>query len=278
MKTTFVFMGERNIKKILEGFENKIILPTSEYNIYFLTNKEIKQNIENDNVSFKIFTFDGYSTDNEMLEYLFQNEALSDVIIAKSTYENINFEDFNRILRDNLSTKQIIISKQNKQVNFLGKIWGNIKKFFVKILFGFRKYSGEADLMYLNPLATSIVKNSPKRSPMFIHMNSWAGLSVHEMSITTQPKKRNKTKLSKSNLLTLSLTISSLLGLIVGNILFALLDLNLPFLALLSYILVEVAMFGYIAFYCIKIAFISKYGKLNFINEAVLTQTIDKVK
>ena len=132
--------------------------------------------------------------------------------------------------------------------------------------------------MYLNPLATSIVKNSPKRSPMFIHMNSWAGLSVHEMSITTQPKKRNKTKLSKSNLLTLSLTISSLLGLIVGNILFALLGLNLPFLALLSYILVEVAMFGYIAFYCIKLAFISKYGKLNFINEAVLTQTIDKVK
>ena len=38
---------------------------------------------------------------------------------------------------------------------------------------------------------------------------------------------------------------------------------------------VIVLIFGFFTFYGLKALFIKKYGKLNFINEAILTQTID---
>ena len=278
MKTTFVFVGDRNIKKILEGFESKINLSSEEYNIIFLSNKAVGQNLDFPNISYKVLVFDDYSTENEMIEYLFQNENLTDVIIAKSSYENVNFEDFNRILKESSKNKQVIISKQNKEKNFFTKLWGMVKNFFIKLLFGFKTYAGEADLIYLSPLAYSIVKSSPKRSCMFTNMNTWSGIDVHETTIQEQPKHKSNFKISKSSFISISIAILIFLGMIIGNVLFAVLDVNIPFLAYLAYILVEVALFGYSLFFGIKLAFVRKYGKLNFINEAVLTQTIDNLK
>ena len=280
MKTTFVFIGNRNFKKILEGFnENKVNLSSDEYDIIFLSNKGNAQTLKEDfpNLSFKVLFFDEYSTENEMIEYLFQNENLTNVVLAKSSYENVNFEDFNRILRESSKSKQVIISKQNKQKSILNKIWDKIKKFFVKLLFGFRMYSGEANLMYLSPLAVSIVKSSPKRSCMFTNMNTWSGIDVHELTISEQPKQKNTAKTPKSQIIAISFAAALLLGMIIGNVLFAVLNVKIPFLAYLAYVLVEVALFGYDLFFSIKLAFVKKYGKLNFINEAVLTQTIDNI-
>lgn len=279
MKTTFVFTGKRNYKKILEGFQSKVNLSTYDYDILFLDN-ELRYNTNElgtlfPDLSFKIMIFDNYSTENEMVEYLFQNQNLNDVIIVKSSYENINFEDFNNILKEASKGRDIVVSKQNKQANFFSKVWKNIKKFVVRYLFGFKMYNSEADIIYLSPLAVSIVKQSPKRSAMFTKMNTWAGLEAYEVLIMEQPKQKSEIKLSKNYLLSLISAAAVFLGMIVGNILFSVLNVKLPFLAMLSYILVEVLIFGFFTFYGLKALFIKKYGKLNFINEAILTQTID---
>lgn len=279
MKTTFVFTGKRNYKKILEGFQSKVNLSTYDYDILFLDN-ELRSNTNElgtlfPDLSFKIMIFDNYSTENEMVEYLFQNQNLNDVIIVKSSYENINFEDFNNILKEASKGRDIVVSKQNKQANFFSKVWKNIKKFVVRYLFGFKMYNSEADIIYLSPLAVSIVKQSPKRSAMFTKMNTWAGLETYEVLIMEQPKQKSEIKLSKNYLLSLISAAAVFLGMIVGNILFSVLNVKLPFLAMLSYILVEVLIFGFFTFYGLKALFIKKYGKLNFINEAILTQTID---
>lgn len=279
MKTTFVFTGKRNYKKILEGFQSKVNLSTYDYDILFLDN-ELRSNTNElgtlfPDLSFKIMIFDNYSTENEMVEYLFQNQNLNDVIIVKSSYENINFEDFNNILKEASKGRDIVVSKQNKQANFFSKVWKNIKKFVVRYLFGFKMYNSEADIIYLSPLAVSIVKQSPKRSAMFTKMNTWAGLEAYEVLIMEQPKQKSEIKLSKNYLLSLIFAAAVFLGMIVGNILFSVLNVKLPFLAMLSYILVEVLIFGFFTFYGLKALFIKKYGKLNFINEAILTQNID---
>ncbi|MCI5797461.1 MAG: hypothetical protein MR024_02400 [Firmicutes bacterium] len=279
MKTTFVFTGKRNYKKILEGFQSKVNLSTYDYDILFLDN-ELRSNTSElgtlfPDLSFKIMIFDNYSTENEMVEYLFQNQNLNDVIIVKSSYENINFEDFNNILKEASKGRDIVVSKQNKQANFFSKVWKNIKKFVVRYLFGFKMYNSEADIIYLSPLAVSIVKQSPKRSAMFTKMNAWAGLEAYEVLIMEQPKQKSEIKLSKNYLLSLISAAAVFLEMIVGNILFSVLNVKLPFLAMLSYILVEVLIFGFFTFYGLKALFIKKYGKLNFINEAILTQTID---
>lgn len=279
MKTTFVFTGKRNYKKILEGFQSKVNLSTYDYDILFLDN-ELRSNTNElgtlfPDLSFKIMIFDNYSTENEMVEYLFQNQNLNDVIIVKSSYENINFEDFNNMLKEASKGRDIVVSKQNKQANFFSKVWKNIKRFVVRYLFGFKMYNSEADIIYLSPLAVSIVKQSPKRSAMFTKMNTWAGLEAYEVLILEQPKQKSEIKLSKNYLLSLISAAAVFLGMIVGNILFSVLNVKLPFLAMLSYILVEVLIFGFFTFYGLKALFIKKYGKLNFINEAILTQTID---
>ena len=195
MKTTFVFTGKRNYKKILEGFQSKVNLSTYDYDILFLDN-ELRSNTNElgtlfPDLSFKIMIFDNYSTENEMVEYLFQNQNLNDVIIVKSSYENINFEDFNNILKEASKGRDIVVSKQNKQANFFSKVWKNIKKFVVRYLFGFKMYNSEADIIYLSPLAVSIVKQSPKRSAMFTKMNTWAGLEAYEVLIMEQPKQKS---------------------------------------------------------------------------------------
>lgn len=277
MKTTFVFIGERNINKILEEFASKINLSSSEFDIIFMSKKPVAQDLKYQDLSYKVLVFDDYSNENEIIEYLFQNENLTNVIIAKSSYEKINIEDFNRILKDASKNKQVIVSKQNKQKNIFFKLWENVKSFFIKLLFGFKRYSGEADLIYLSPLASSIVKSSPKRSCMFTSMNTWSGIDVHETTIQEQPKQKSKIKISKTYIASISFAIIVLLGMIVGNVLFSVLNVNIPFLAYLAYILVEIVMFGYALFFGIKLAFVRKYGKLNFINEAVLTQTIDNI-
>lgn len=281
MKTTFVFTGKRNYKKVLEGFKSKVNLSTYDYNIIFLDNalQPGSEELENlfPDISHKIMIFDSYSTENEMIEYLFQNENLNDVIIVKNSYTNINFEDFNNIIKEANKGRDIVVTKQNKQTNFFKKCWSAIKKFVVKFLFGFKMYNCEADIVYLSPLAVSIVKQSPKRSAMFTKMNTWAGIEAHEVLSIEQPKQKSQSKLSKNYIISLTAASVVFLGMIVGNVLFEIFNFHLPFLAKLSYILVEVLIFGFIAFYGLKALFLKKYGKLNFINEAILTQTIDNI-
>lgn len=277
MKTTFVFTGARNFKNILQGFVSKVNLSIYDYNILFLTNENTnltKEDLPQD-ISYSITVFDNYSTENEMIEYLFQNEKLENVIIVKNSYQNINFEDFNRILKEAQKGREVVISKQNKQENFFTKIWKNIKKFVIKSLFGFKIYDAEADIVFLNPLAVSIIKQSPKRSAMFVNINSWAGLEPFEVLISSQPKNKSQIKTSKTFYISLITSSIILLGMLIGHVIFSVFKIKLTFLLLLTYILLEIVLFGFIIFYVFKMLFLKKYGKLNFINEAILTQTIN---
>ena len=110
---------------------------------------------------------------------------------------------------------------------------------------------------------------------MFVNMNSWAGLEPFDVLISSQPKNKSQLKTSKTFYISLITASIILLGMLIGHVIFSVFKIKLPFLVLLTYILLEIVLFGFIMFYVFKMLFLKKYGKLNFINEAILTQTIN---
>ena len=160
----------------------------------------------------------------------------------------------------------LLATKQ--KLRLITKIWQKIKHFYVKYLFGFNLYKAEADIVYLSSLATSIIKQSPQRSARFVNTNAWSGLDPLEVTIAEQPKIKKKSNKHKiAGVATLALAS---LALIVGNVLFSVLNVKIPFLAYVAYILVEVATIAFTIFYITKLIFNKKYGKLNLIKEAIL--------
>lgn len=275
MNLSLIFVGKRNYKKILEDIENNLVLDSSDFNVYFLTNEDFNHAELDTKIDYKILRFDQYSTENEMLEYVFQNIKLGNVLLFKESYQNFNVEEANKMLIS-LTKKEhdLIITKQQKDENFFTKALFKIKKFVIKLFTGNNIYDGEADIMFLSTLSTSIIKQTPKKSAIYIKMNAWTGITPHIVKISSQDKIKKKTNFAKSTIVSLSALCSLLLLMIVGNILFSVLKIKLPFIAMLSYILVEVALLGFICFVLLKMLVHKEYGKINFINEGILVQTI----
>lgn len=271
MITTFAFIGKRDYKKVIEAF--KANMGFYDCNLIFLTTEDLdKKKFKDESINNKFLIFEKSAKENEMIEYLFQKEYLEKVVIFKETYTNFNFNDISKLLRES-QKKDVVVSKQNKNENFLKSLWHKIKKFVIKTFLGFNLYDAEADIIALSPLATSIVKQSPNRSAMFCKLNAWSGLSFSTSIIAEQ----NKVKTQNNTKVQTALLISSsvLLLMIVGHILFATLKIHLPFLALISYILVEIIILFASLLGLTKYLFFKKYGKINFINPANLVKTID---
>ncbi|MBO4413032.1 MAG: hypothetical protein J5779_03355, partial [Clostridia bacterium] len=108
---------------------------------------------------------------------------------------------------------------------------------------------------------------------MFCKVNTWSGIYPSTSIIS----KQDKIKTNSNTKVQTALIVSSLvlLLMIVGNILFADLKVHLPFLALISYILVEIIILLASLLGLAKYLFYKKHGKINFINQANLVKTIN---
>lgn len=273
MNLTLLVVGERNIKKILQELEKEFILDCEDFNVVFLTNKIKETNFET-KISFQVLEFNN-SSENEMLEYAFSNLNLKNVLLFKESYTNFKINEVNKML-EKLTKKNfdLIVSKQNKKTNFLTKAIKIVSNFFIKLFVGCKAYNGEADFMFLSEFAVSIVKQSPNKSAKYLKLNNFSGISEENSPINVQQK--IKKPLCFKNFRTCIVLYSLLIILIAGNVCLSAFNVKISTIVNIIYILFDIAVFGLAFFSTIKFLIFNKYGKINFINEATLTQNIKK--
>ena len=273
MNLTLLVVGERNFDKILQELEKDFILDCEDFNVVFLTRKAKEVKIKT-KISFQILEFKN-AKENEMLEYAFANLNLKNVLLFKESYTNFKTIEANKML-EKLAKKNfdLITSKQNKKNNILTRIFKEISNFFIKLFTGCSVYKGEADIMFISEFAVSIVKQSPNKSAKYLKLNNFSGINEENSSISVQQK--NKKPFDFKNFKICIILYFVLLAMITCNICLACLNVNITTIVKIVYILLEVTVFGIAFFATIKFLIFAKFGKLNFINEATLTQTIVK--
>ncbi len=277
MVYSFVFLGERNKHKILEEFSSKIRLSTTSYQVIFLSNKPQKPEKLSETfrrINFKTIIFKESAESEEMFETLIHSENLGTVILFKESAENINFNDVNKMLEQNSRGAKIVISKQNKSTNWFFKTWQTIRNFFVKIFLGFNLYPGEADIVLMDNILVSTLSEMIGKSAVLTKVNAWSGVEPKVVTIDAQPQKPKE----NLNIRTFSYVLfweCVLLGMIVGNVLFAVLNVAVPFLAMFAYIVVEVGVFGLFMYTLTRALFKVYFGKVGLVTETEIVNIIN---
>lgn len=278
MVYSFVFLGERNRKKILEEITSKVNISSGSYQILFLTNKEPKQeNLSNEfrHTNFKTIIFKESATNEQMFETLIHNENLGTVVLFKETIKEINFSNINRMLELNSRGAKVVVSKQNKNENIFSKVYEKIKHFFARIFLGVKLYPGEGDVILLDSVLTATLSEMNGKSALLTKVNGWVGVEPKSVVINAQPKQKKQHNLKQ--FLFPGIWLLLFFGMILGNILFAVLNVKLPFLGMFAYIVVEIALFGVFLYTLSRTMFNYYYGNINYTIESEIVKIIDNL-
>ncbi len=276
MVYSFVFLGERNRRKVLEDLTSRIGLSSPSYQVVFLTNKNVeKENLSNEfrHTNFKTIVYKESSTPEQMFENLVHSENLGTVVLFKESAKNINFSDVDRMIEKNSRGAKVVVSRQNKSENWLTKSWETIKSFFTKIFFGLKLYPGEADIILLDSILVSTLSEMTGKSALLSKVNGWAGVEPKTVTIPLQEK--TKQKKSKRCFLFPSVWAGLFIAMLVGLILFVTLNVNLTFLGWFSYIVGMVAFFGISVYTFSRALFNYHFGEISFTTQAEAIQIID---
>ena len=276
MVYSFVFLGERNRRKVLEDLTSRIGLPSPSYQVVFLTNKNVeKENLSNEfrHTNFKTIVYKESSTPEQMFESLVHSENLGTVVLFKESAKNINFSDVDRMIEKNSRGAKVVVSRQNKSENWLTKSWETIKSFFTKIFFGLKLYPGEADIILLDSILVSTLSEMTGKSALLSKVNGWAGVEPKTVTIPLQEKAKQKK--SKRCFLFPSVWAGLFVAMLVGLILFVTLNVNLTFLGWFSYIVGMVAFFGISVYTFSRALFNYHFGEISFTTQAEAVQIID---
>lgn len=276
MLYSFVFLGERNRRKVLEDLTSRIGLPSPSYQVVFLTNKNVeKENLSNEfrHTNFKTIVYKESSTPEQMFESLVHSENLGTVVLFKESAKNINFSDVDRMIEKNSRGAKVVVSRQNKSENWLTKSCETIKSFFTKIFFGLKLYPGEADIILLDSILVSTLSEMTGKSALLSKVNGWAGVEPKTVTIPLQEK--TKQKKSKRCFLFPSVWAGLFIAMLVGLILFVTLNVNLTFLGWFSYIVGMVAFFGISVYTFSRALFNYHFGEISFTTQAEAIQIID---
>lgn len=276
MLYSFVFLGERNRRKVLEDLTSRIGLPSPSYQVVFLTNKNVeKENLSNEfrHTNFKTIVYKESSTPEQMFESLVHSENLGTVVLFKESAKNINFSDVDRMIEKNSRGAKVVVSRQNKSENWLTKSWETIKSFFTKIFFGLKLYPGEADIILLDSILVSTLLEMTGKSALLSKVNGWAGVEPKTVTIPLQEK--TKQKKFKRCFLFPSVWAGLFVAMLVGLILFVTLNVNLTFLGWFSYVVGMVAFFGISVYTFSRALFNYHFGEISFTTQAEAVQIID---
>ena len=276
MVYSFVFLGERNRRKILEELTSKVGLPSPAYQVVFLTNKKVeKENLSNEfrHTNFKTIVYKESSTPEQMFETLVHSENLGTVVLFKESARDINFSDVDRMIEKNSRGAKVVVSRQNKSENWLTKSWETIKSFFTKVFFGLKLYPGEADIILLDSILVSTLSEMTGKSALLSKVNGWAGVEPKIVTIPLQEQIVQKK--SKRCFLFPCVWAGFFLAMLVGLILFVTLDVNLAFLGWFSYVVGMVAFLGLCVYTLSRALFNYHFGEISFTTQAEVVQIID---
>ncbi len=271
---SLVFTINGNINEILEKIYSEIVLSPNQYQVVFLTNKEISKVALNSNkINYKIFTFEENATKEEMFESFIQTENLNNIILFKNPLKNFDFKAINKMIQSNQDGQYLIISKQEKQQNLIIKYLQKFKNFFIKLFFGIKLYPGEADIILLDSVLVSTLKEMKGKSNILTKANGWIGIEPKVIQIEKQNNQKSYFNV-KNYILPICITFF-FLCLITGNILFSVFNVQLPFLAYFSYLIFEILILGLIIYTTLKSNLICTLGNLKNVNPAKIIDIYD---
>lgn len=276
MVYSFVFLGERNREKILSELTKKVSLSTSSYQVIFLTNKQPRnEKLSNQfpYVNFKTIVFGETATSDQMFETLVHSESLGNLVLFKESAKTINFDDVNRMIEQSQNGAKIVVSKQLRNDNFFTRLVDSVKNFFTRIFIGLKLYPGEADIILLDSVLCDTLAQLDGKSALLTKVNGWAGVSPKTVSTSNQEKEKKPFKFK--NFVFPLVWAVLFLGMIVGNILFAVLGVKLPFIGMFSYIIGEIAMFGLFIYSLTKSMFNNRFGQIAYVLQAEVVDVID---
>jgi hypothetical protein len=277
MEYSFVFLGKRNRKKILEDISAKVKLLFPSYQIVFLTNnkpKTEKLSTINKNLNFKTIIFKETSTNDEMFETFIKQQDIGNVILFKESAVNINFNYINKMIEYNRKGNLLIVSKQEKKESILNKIFKPIKNFLARIFLGVKLFDAEADIVLLDKVLVSTMNEIPGKSAGLTKINGWAGIEPKYVTIDKQfTKEKQKNNIRDFYPL---IAISSLLILfVITDVLFGVLKIQMHFLLFFLFIIAQVSVLVLLLYSLTKIFFRLKFGKISYTNEAEIVEEID---
>lgn len=261
----------------MEGMTSSLSLPSSSYQVLFLTNKEPKN--ENlfesfEKTNFKTIVFKELATSEQMFETLIHsNETLGTVILVKESAVNINYKDFNKFIEKHQSGSKVVVSKQSKNKNWLTKVGSAIRNFFSRIFLGLKLFPGEADALLLDNVLVSTLSEIEGKSALLTKVNGWSGVEAKTAPFNEQTKQKQKFSFGYFKFPIIWSFL--LVCMIIGNILFAVLNVNLPFLAYFAYGTVEVGLLALIFYSLSKSIFNFKYGNVAYVSKTDIVKIID---
>lgn len=273
MKYSFVFVGERDEKQTVNNLISKINLPHAAIQVIFLTTKNNVETFENCPVRVRTIVFKQTASSKQMFETLVQNESLGTVVLFKEGVEVKDFSDVQRMIGLCQGGEKLVVSNRIKQENVFLKALNKIKSFFVKLCLGVKTFRGEADVILLDNVLVETLSQLEGKSAYLTSVNGWAG--VEEKNVTVDVEQKQKSKLPLRNLTYPLICAGILLLMIVGNILFSVLNVSLPFLAIFAYIAVEVAIFCFFIYLLTKMLFFAKYGNIAYTLKSDVLFTYD---
>ena len=264
MVYSFIFVGERNRGKILEEIASKISLSTSSYQVLFLNNKNFKNEdlSHHSHINFRKIVFRESATSDEMFETLLQSENLGTVVLFKESATNINFSDVKRMIEQNRNGHKIVVSKQNKHENIFMRALAQVKKFLIRIFLGMKLYPGEADIILIDQILVATMSEMNGKSGLLTKVNGWAG--IDPKTVTIDEQKKVEKHFSIKNFLFPIIYEWLFILMLIGNVLFSVLNVKLPFLGLFSYILAEIALFGMFIYTLSKAMFRQEFGNISY--------------
>lgn len=261
---TFVFVGERERGKILEELTSKISLSSSAYQVLFLNNKDYtKEDLSiYSHINFRTIIFRESATQDEMFETVVQGESLGTVILFKESAVKVNFKYINQMIDQNRNGHKIVISKQDKHANIFTRAFNQVKKFLIRVFLGIKLYPGEADIILIDQVLVSTMSEMDGKSGFLTKVNGWAG--IEPKTVTIDEQKSVKKSYSIKNFVFPIIYEWLFVLMLIGNIIFSVLNIKIPFLGMFSYILAEIALFGMFIYTLSKSLFRQEFGNINY--------------
>lgn len=278
MEYNLVFVGNRDRNKIIEDISSNLRLITSSYQVIFLTNKKPidKINTTNKKINYKTIVFESSATNEEMFETYIQKEGKESIILFNETAINIDWTDIlNMIKRHSNGNNLLIVSKQKDDENILKKIFFNIKNFFAKIFLGIKIFKGNAEIVLLDKLLVSTIKEMPGRSATLTKINGWSGIEPKYIDIQEQPKQNIKLKYKTKDFISVIISSSIFLLFIIADIILGVLHIPLSFILLFLFIVLHIGILALLLYFLTKTLFRINYGNLKYVSKAKIIDEID---
>ena len=254
MGYNLVFLGNRDRNKILEDISSNFRLISSSYQVIFLTNTKPTDKIEtNKKLNYKTIVFESSAKNEEMFETYIQKEGKDSIILFDETAINIDWNDIiNMIKKHSNGSSMLIVSKQKDEENFFQKIFFNIKNFFAKIFLGFKIFKGNAEIVLLDKVLVSTIKEIPGRSATLTKINGWSGIEPKYIEIAEQPKQNIKLKYNSNDFISVIIFSFIFLSFIATDIILGVLHISLPFLLIFLFIVLHIGMLSLLLYFLTK--------------------------